>query len=115
MVGLVVRILLGAPPTNDRHVMAQAEIEFLSNALGAYRLDLGGYPTEAQGLSALRFAPDDVPAWHGPYVSEPVPLDPWGQRYVYRCSGPTFELISYGADGVAGGKGSNADLRREGK
>jgi general secretion pathway protein G len=39
-------------------------------------------------------------------------LDPWGNPYAYNCPGLNheFEIISYGADGVEGGDGPNADV-----
>lgn len=59
---------------------AKSQIQVLALALDAYRLDLGDYPTTDQGLQALRETPADVPAerWHGPYLRQVVPTDPWG-------------------------------------
>lgn len=36
--------------------------------------------------------------------------DPWGNPYVYVIMGNDFEIVSYGADGMEGGKGDNEDL-----
>lgn len=38
-----------------------------------------------------------------------VPADPWGRAYRYTVEGETFELISLGRDGEAGGEGEDAD------
>ena len=47
---------------------AKSQIEMLSSALDAYRLDTGAYPTTQQGLQALMELPQvDPPAnWRGP-------------------------------------------------
>ena len=97
---------------------ARTQIELLSVALDAYRLDNGAYPTTDQGLAALRDRPTrpPVPAnWRGPYLRKAVPLDPWGRAYVYRAPGErnrgAFDLESLGRDGKAGGEGEDADLR----
>lgn len=40
-------------------------------------------------------------------------LDPWGHDYVLRVPGTDgrdFDVMSYGADGQAGGEGENADI-----
>lgn len=39
-------------------------------------------------------------------------LDPWGNRYVIRegTNGRDFDIVSYGADGIPGGEGENADI-----
>jgi general secretion pathway protein G len=93
-------------------VTARAQIEALAKALDAYRLDVGRYPTMAQGLVVLRLRPDGEQRWNGPYLQKDVPLDPWGKPYVYRVPGVRgdFELVSYGRDGVPGGSGEGADI-----
>jgi hypothetical protein len=37
-------------------------------------------------------------------------LDPWNNEYVYRVEGTSFEIVSYGEDGVQGGEGDAADI-----
>jgi len=39
-----------------------------------------------------------------------VPLDPWGNEYVYDVDGRSFTLVSYGADGERGGEDVDADI-----
>jgi general secretion pathway protein G len=45
-------------------------------------------------------------------LKKEIPLDPWGQAYVYRAPGRSggYEIVSYGADGREGGDGDNADI-----
>lgn len=99
----------------------RARISALQLALHAYYVDVGGYPTEAQGLDALWERPSLAPVperWSGPYTDRPVATDAWGNRFVYRRPGPgglPFEVISFGADGLPGGGGANADISSAGQ
>ena len=91
---------------------AQAQIELFGTALDALRLDVGRYPTTAEGLQALLEKPSGVENWAGPYLRKEIPLDPWGHRYVYKSPGDhgEYDLIAYGADGQPGGEGENQDV-----
>jgi general secretion pathway protein G len=91
---------------------AKAQIELLSTALDTFRLDVGRYPTSQEGLEALRTQPGGLERWDGPYLKKEVPTDPWGKPYVYKSPGDhgPFDILSYGADGTAGGDGDNRDI-----
>lgn len=93
---------------------ARTQIEAIARALESYRLDVGHYPTNDLGLKALRNRPANLPRWNGPYLQKEVPLDPWGNPYIYRLaknqSGSEFELLTYGRDGRPGGSAENADI-----
>lgn len=91
---------------------AQAQIELFGTALDALRLDIGRYPTTAEGLQALVERPAGVESWQGPYLRKAVPPDPWGRPYVYKSPGDhgEYDLISYGADGQSGGEGESQDI-----
>lgn len=99
-----------------RTVSATSQIETFSLALDSYYMDNGFYPSESQGLNALWQKPSSVPFpmnWNGPYVSKPVPSDPWGNEYLYRVPGENelpYEVCSYGKDGIKGGTGADADV-----
>ena len=125
LVVIVVLAILAAlvAPNVFRHVgtakdvAARTQMEMLGAALDAYRLDNGAYPTTEQGLAALWQLPQSGPrpgTWRGPYLRKAVPVDPWGRPYVYRGPGEvnpaTYDLLSYGADGQAGGDGEAADI-----
>lgn len=90
----------------------KAQIAAFETALGAYRLDVGSFPSTEQGLQALVHAPPGVENWDGPYLPKEIPLDGWGHPYVYHSPSDhgEYEIISYGADGVEGGEGFNADI-----
>lgn len=102
-----------------RNATAKSQMEMLTTALDAYRLDNGSYPSTDQGLEALWSLPTVNPPvnWRGPYVRKPVPPDPWGHAYIYVFPGQmnplgpmSFDLLSYGADGQPGGDGENTDI-----
>jgi general secretion pathway protein G len=91
---------------------AKQQIAGLGKALDIYRLDTGHYPPQDVGLQALVTAPANETKWRGPYIEKAVPLDPWGQAYVYKIPGEhnDYDLISYGKDGKPGGTGEDEDL-----
>ncbi len=93
--------------------VARAQIDALDKALDQFRLDVGRYPTNEEGLQALQAAPGGEPGWAGPYLKKGVPQDPWGRAYVYQQPGShsgDFDLMSYGKDGRPGGTGEDADI-----
>jgi len=97
---------------------ARSQIELLGAGLDAYRLDNGRYPTTEQGLEGLQTQPTTQPIptnWRGPYLRRAIPLDPWGNPYIYLSPGEVnprgYDLLSLGADGEPGGEGENADIK----
>ena len=89
---------------------AKVQIESLAAGIDLYRLEVGRLPPD---LTALVQAPPNAPRWNGPYLRKKVlPKDPWDRPYLYRVPGQhhAYDLWSYGADGVAGGDGENADI-----
>lgn len=96
-----------------RVTKARADIAGLKTALTMYKLDTGVFPTTEQGLQALEAPPPGINNWQGPYLSEELVNDPWGNPYDYRFPGQRGnepEIMSYGADGVPGGEDINADI-----
>jgi general secretion pathway protein G len=94
---------------------AMAQLDALDKALQSYRIDIGRFPSSAQGLRALTVQPSDEPRWRGPYMKGEVPPDPWGSPYQYRfpgTAGRDFDLLSHGRDKAPGGAGDDADLLR---
>ena len=86
---------------------ALSQISSLEAALDTYRLDVGEYPDSLEGL---RENISGRAIWNGPYLRRGVPLDPWGNEYVYDSNGREFTLSSYGPDGEQGGEGDDADI-----
>ena len=92
--------------------IAFAQMDSLEKALDQYRLDVGNFPSKEQGLEALMTAPAGVAKWQGPYLKKAVPLDPWGNAYIYFVaeSGKEIDITSLGSDGKPGGDGEAKDV-----
>jgi general secretion pathway protein G len=69
----------------DRLPAAQAQINALQTALGAYELDVGGYPNDGEGLAALTSNVGGHPGWDGPYLPRDAAAQSVGSNYIYRC------------------------------
>ena len=96
-----------------RVTAARTDITNVSQALKLYRLDNQRYPTAEQGLQALIIKPTSGPIpnnWK--LYLEKLPNDPWGRPYQYLNPGIKGEIdvMSFGADGVSGGEGKDADI-----
>lgn len=82
----------------------------LKTSLVRYRVDLGDYPSTAEGIQALLSPPPSKSdRWQGPYLDAPgnrLPVDPWGEPYQYRYRGTKnpsgYDLFSKGPDKVEG-------------
>ena len=101
---------------SSRVQTAQTQVKMFKGTLETLRLDLGRFPTEAEGLAMLNTPPTDEKLktrWRGPYLDEELPLDPWGNPYQYSlpgAGGQPFALYSLGADGKRGGTNFDADV-----
>ncbi|CED70271.1 type II secretion system major pseudopilin GspG [Aliivibrio wodanis] len=86
---------------------AETQMQMLATSLDAYRLDIGMYPSSLEELRR-----SDKPRWDGPYLPKDVPMDPWGNPYIYKypSSENEYDLMSYGLDGSVGGEGEAADV-----
>lgn len=124
MVVIIVLTILAAAVTvsvvgrtdDARVARARHDVAQLSTALGQFKLDMGRYPATEETLNALYERPqsEDAERWKGKYIEKPVPLDPWGNPYMYTCPGTmnpdTFDLECYGADAQDGGEGYGRDI-----
>lgn len=103
-------------PDKARVQAARTSFSQLETALERYKLDLGRYPAEEEGLAALVAAPegDDAGNWGGPYMRKKTDIrDPWGNDYILKVpasDGSDYEIVCLGADGAEGGEGFDADL-----
>ena len=104
VMGLVAPRVLGYL-TSSRERATELQIRSLGSALDLYFLDVGRYPTSAQGLGALVQQPAGVARWNGPYVQQAtVPSDPWGNPYDYKVDqSGRYAIVSFGEDGQPGG------------
>jgi len=74
------------------------------DALALFSVNNGGrYPDTLEVLV--------VPDENGESYLDEIPLDPWGNDYVYEPheSGTSYRLSCYGSDGAPGGEGEAAD------
>jgi len=98
---------------SSRTKSARLQIQNLAAGLELYRLDMGQYPAEHDGLSVLIERPFGVADWGGPYIKgRSAVIDPWGRPFEYRIPGEhgVFDLYSLGADGLEGGKDKDEDV-----
>jgi general secretion pathway protein G len=94
---------------------ARTEIANLRVSLSKFSVDVGRYPSSEEGLDALWRSPSqELTSWRGPYVEDPISVDPWGTDYVYRFPGThygyDYDLMSYGRDGKLGGEDLDTDI-----
>jgi general secretion pathway protein G len=96
---------------------AKIQIKNFETALKLFKIDNGFYPSTEQGLEALIKEPSTgrIPNNYkeGGYLEKKrISPDPWGNPYVYLSPGmeEDYDIISYGADGVPGGEGYDADI-----
>ncbi len=112
----ILSLLIGLAVGNLEGVFDDAKLttaklfvrETIRLPLQSYRIKMGDYPSTADGLQALITAPTGkAEQWTGPYLSESkVPLDPWGEPYVYRYPGVKnktgYDIFSKGPDKTEG-------------
>lgn len=92
---------------------AKVDVSTIGQALDRYKLDNQTYPSTEQGLISLVERPSvgNIPPNWKQYIKK-LPADPWGRPYQYLNPGVKNEVdvMSFGADGVTGGDGKNADI-----
>ena len=90
-----------------RITAARTQIAQFEVALDAFEIDIGRYPSSSEGLRALVEQPSDAQGWQQAYLKRDVPMDPWGNDYVYKYPGQYnqdgYDLYSYGPDRKQGG------------
>lgn len=109
----ILGLLVGLAVSNTDKIFGQSQEtvarifvrDSLKSSLVQYRIHNGDYPSTAEGLSALVTQPNGRERWKGPYVEVSggkIPLDPWGEEYIYRYPGTqnkgSYDLFSKGAD-----------------
>ena len=86
---------------------AKAQIKQFDTALVAYKIKFKKFP---ENLDALVSPPEGDPILN----AKSIPLDPWGNPYVYQLEGSRkYVITSYGADGTAGGEDVDKDIRSD--
>ncbi|MGB2809894.1 MAG: type II secretion system major pseudopilin GspG [Sedimentisphaerales bacterium] len=95
--------------------MARTKMATIESAIITFQLDCGRFPDDSLGLEELIASPADLEEkWKGPYLKQSELFDTWENPYIYVEVGDinpgSFDLISYGADGLEGGEGDDADI-----
>jgi general secretion pathway protein G len=101
-------------PEQARRLKAKVQIRNIQSALALFKTDTGSFPTTSQSLEALINDPG-LKGWkQGGYIEgNKIPVDPWGNPYMYLCPGvhgEDYEIESYGKDGEDGGSGDDVDI-----
>lgn len=96
-----------------RVTATQTTLQRVDGALKMYKLDNHKFPTTEEGLAALQKKPASAKVFpDGGYLQGAIE-DGWGNPIQYVApgsNGRAYDLYSFGADGVEGGEGNNADI-----
>jgi general secretion pathway protein G len=89
LVGLAVNRVTNSLDNAQMDIVKAFVKSSMTTPLMSYRMDMGGFPTTAEGLAALCTMPQSAAGrWRGPYVVDgKIPLDPWNEPYQYACPG----------------------------
>ncbi len=111
MLGTVLMVGIGGRLSESKHQICSIQMNKIVECIELYKSKTRSLPPSGNGIETLgspKASPQD------PYYLEPSQmLDPWGNSFILLVPGPSgqaYEVRSYGADGVAGGEGENADL-----
>ncbi len=118
IMGAVVAVNLAGTVDDAKVKSTTAQIDNLAGQVNLYKIQQGNFPSQQQGLEVLVREPSTAPLAKnypkGGYIqSLEVPLDAWDRPYIYLIPGrqdQPFEILSYGADGMEGGTGVDADI-----
>ncbi len=99
----------------QKRKVSKTKMAIIEDALARFSFDCGRFPDDSEGLDVLVEAPDGLEdKWKGPYLKRSQLLDAWDNPYDYIAEGQinagSFDLISYGADGMEGGEDENEDI-----
>ena len=71
------------------------QMKSISQSLKMYKIDNSTYPTTDEGLAYL--------ASKNYFEEGDVPVDSWGNQYIYTLNGQKFEILSLGGNKIEGG------------
>jgi len=97
----------------SRTQTAKVQIQYVMQGLELFRIDVGRYPSQQEGLVALVNPTPTAPNWNGPYLKKESAIrDPWGNPYLYQIPGQHGEVDVYslGQDKAPGGTGEAQDV-----
>ena len=99
-------------PEQVRRMKAKVDIRSIESALALFKTDTGRFPTTSEGIRVLVSDPG-IKGYNSDCYLDKVPLDPWGNKYIYISPGlhkKDYDLKSYGKDGEDGGTEDDADI-----
>jgi len=112
LVALASMAVLAYRPIQEKADIQNAKIQVgnLCGALDLWYQDFKSYPDPNEWTVLL--TAKDVPAgvnerkWNGPYLKTAVPLDPWGNPYIFKSPGDynprSYDVFSAGPDQTEG-------------
>lgn len=86
------------------NAVTEMELKEVGKALDSFRSDVGRYPTDEEGLLALRDEPAGAEGWLGPYLPEGLyvedkAVDTSGKPLIYEKLDDSYRLRAAGPDG----------------
>ena len=99
-------------PMEEKRLIALEQMNLFGIALRDFKTDINRFPSNEENLKALLSKPSGLDSWNGPYLpSDKIPMDPWGNLYVYRLiDKDKYQIVCFGADGKKGGIDEDKDL-----
>jgi general secretion pathway protein G len=89
--------------------LTKPQMKPIETAIDSYLFNCREYPGTLYDL----LNDPGINGWSGPYLKQNQLLDPWDFEYVYvrdgRINPGSYDIISYGKDGIMGGERYNAD------
>ncbi len=89
---------------------AISDISTFESSIDQYKLDMG---TDPETLDQLLTPPSPRGKWNGPYLKNlnHIPMDPWGNPYVYKTPGADGRDNDIYSDGPDGQPGTSDDIQ----
>ena len=81
---------------------ARSQMQTLKGPIDMYRLEMGAYPASLDDLVTKPNGVKNADKWRQ-YLNSPTPPDPWGNPYVFSVNGDSYQIKSFGPNGVDGG------------
>ncbi len=101
----------------SKQAVASSNAASLATAFRGMMADVGwSRVPDGVTIESLWESPGETTGWKGPYIENAEAMvDPWGRKFVLLVPGEKnvdFDIVSYGADGQAGGADEDADVRK---
>lgn len=111
ILGVVARGVIGKSDAAKAQLNV-VKMEKVKQYLSQYKLQYNTYPSSLQGLIKAESDLSKSGQLFTPLAEESELKDVWGSPYLYKTenNNRSFELTSLGADGIAGGEGTNSDV-----